>query len=76
MIKNSFPNTVTKWDLEGEIWEKGEFTGGNLIGFEIKEGKPFDPNQIIESSPFGNWTPIDLRKALIAIRLGYLKTAI
>ena len=45
---------VTKWDLEGNIWEKGEFTGGNLIGFEIKEGKPFDPNQIIESSPFGN----------------------
>jgi len=45
---------ITKWDLEGNIWEKGEFTGGNLIGFEIKEGKPFDPNQIIESSPFGN----------------------
>jgi antitoxin component YwqK of YwqJK toxin-antitoxin module len=45
---------ITKWDLEGNIWEKGEFTAGKLIGFEIKGGKPFDPNQIIESSPFGN----------------------
>ena len=45
---------ITKWDLEGNISEKGEFTAGKLIGFEIKGGKPFDPNQIIESSPFGN----------------------
>ena len=52
--EGKWDGAITKWDLEGNIWEKGEFTGGNLIGFEIKEGKPFDPNQIIESSPFGN----------------------
>jgi antitoxin component YwqK of YwqJK toxin-antitoxin module len=52
--EGKWDGAITKWDLEGNIWEKGEFTAGKLIGFEIKEGKPFDPNQIIESSPFGN----------------------
>ena len=52
--EGKWDGAITKWDLEGNIWEKGEFTAGKLIGFEIKGGKPFDPNQIIESSPFGN----------------------
>jgi antitoxin component YwqK of YwqJK toxin-antitoxin module len=50
--EGKWDGAITKWDLEGNIWEKGEFTAGKLIGFEIKEGKPFDPNQIIASSPF------------------------
>ena len=52
--EGKWDGAITKWDLEGNIWEKSEFAAGKLIGFEIKEGKPFDPNQIIESSPFGN----------------------
>lgn len=52
--EGKWDGAIIKWDLEGNIWEKSEFAGGKLIGFEIKEGKPFDPNQIIESSPFGN----------------------
>jgi len=52
--EGKWDGAITKWDLEGNIWEKGEFTAGKLISFEIKEGKPFDPNQIIESSPFGD----------------------
>jgi len=52
--EGKWDGAITKWDLEGNIWEKGEFASGKLIGFEIKEGKPFDPNQIIELSPFGN----------------------
>jgi antitoxin component YwqK of YwqJK toxin-antitoxin module len=52
--EGKWDGAITKWDLEGNIWEKGEFAAGELIGFEIKDGKPFDPNQIMESSPFGN----------------------
>jgi len=52
--EGKWDGAITKWDLEGNIWEKGEFDAGELIGFEIKDGKPFDPNQIMESSPFGN----------------------
>jgi len=44
---------ITKWDLEGNIWEKAEFENGELIRFHIQSGKPFDPNQIINASPFG-----------------------
>ena len=52
--EGKWDGVITKWDLEGNIWEKGEFAAGKLIGFEIKEGKPFDPKKIIEASPFGN----------------------
>ena len=43
---------ITKWDLEGKVWEKAEFSKGALIRFHIKSGKAFDPNQVINGSPF------------------------
>ena len=45
--------SITKWDLNGGILEKAQFEDGKLMRFEIKEGKAFDPNQIINDSPFG-----------------------
>ncbi len=44
---------ITKWDLDGKVWEKADFENGELIRFHVKSGKTFDPNQIINSSPFG-----------------------
>ena len=44
---------ITKWDLEGNIWEKAEFENGELVRLHVKSGKSFDPNQIINGSPFG-----------------------
>ena len=44
---------ITKWDLNGGILEKAQFEDGKLVRFEIKAGRTFDPNQIINDSPFG-----------------------
>lgn len=44
---------ITKWDLDGKVWEKADFENGELIRFHVKSGKTFDPNQIINASPFG-----------------------
>ena len=45
-----YQGTISKWDEDGKLWEEGEFDRGILVTFTIKEGKPFDPNQIIDLS--------------------------
>ncbi len=45
-----YHGTISKWDEDGNLWEEGEFDRGILVTFTIKEGKPFDPNQIIDLS--------------------------
>jgi len=45
-----YQGTISKWDEDGRLWEEGEFDRGELVAFTIKEGKPFDPNQIIDLS--------------------------
>ena len=45
-----YQGTISKWDEDGRLWEEGEFDRGMLVAFTIKEGKPFDPNQIIDLS--------------------------
>lgn len=45
-----YQGTISKWDEDGKLWEEGEFDRGILVTFTIKEGKPFDPNQIIDVS--------------------------
>ena len=45
-----YQGTISKWDENGNLWEEGEFDRGILVAFTIKEGKPFDPNQIIDLS--------------------------
>jgi len=45
-----YQGTISKWDEEGNLWEEGEFDRGILVTFTIKNGKPFDPNQIIDLS--------------------------
>lgn len=43
-----YQGTISKWDEDGKLWEEGEFDRGILVTFTIKEGKPFDPNQVID----------------------------
>jgi antitoxin component YwqK of YwqJK toxin-antitoxin module len=45
-----YQGTISKWNEDGKLWEEGEFDRGILVTFTIKEGKPFDPNQIIDLS--------------------------
>ena len=45
-----YQGTISKWDEDGKLWEEGEFDRGILVTFTIKEGKPFDPNQVIDLS--------------------------
>jgi len=45
-----YQGTISKWDEDGKLWEEGEFDRGELVAFTIKEGKPFDPNQVIDLS--------------------------
>ena len=45
-----YQGTISKWDENGNLSEEGEFDRGILVTFTIKEGKPFDPNQIIDLS--------------------------
>ena len=45
-----YQGTISKWDEDGNLWEEGEFDRGILVTFTIKDGKPFDPNQIIDLS--------------------------
>ena len=46
-IYYNFPFVLNK---DGSLWEEGEFDRGILVTFTVKEGKPFDPNQIIDIS--------------------------
>ena len=35
---------------KGSLWEEAEYDRGILVAFTIKNGKPFDPTQVIDVS--------------------------
>jgi antitoxin component YwqK of YwqJK toxin-antitoxin module len=45
-----YNGTISKWDEKGNLWEEAEYDRGILVAFTIKNGKPFDPTQIIDVS--------------------------
>ena len=45
-----YHGTISKWDEKGSLWEEAEYDRGILVSFTIKNGKPFDPTQIIDVS--------------------------
>ena len=49
-VKGKYHGTISKWNEKGDLWQEGEFDRGNLVQFSIKEGEPFDGNQIIDLS--------------------------
>ena len=48
--KGKYHGTISKWDEKGNLWEEAEYDRGILVSFTIKNGKPFDPTQIIDVS--------------------------
>ena len=49
-VNGKYNGTISKWNEQGELWEEAEFDRGNLVQLSIKNGKPFDGNQIINLS--------------------------
>ena len=48
--KGKYHGTISKWDDKGGLWEEAEYDRGILVAFTIKNGKPFDPTQVIDVS--------------------------
>jgi antitoxin component YwqK of YwqJK toxin-antitoxin module len=48
--KGKYHGTISKWDEKGNLWEEAEYDRGILVAFTIKNGKPFDPTQVIDVS--------------------------
>jgi len=48
--KGKYHGTISKWNEEGSLWEEAEFDRGELVGYTIKRGKPFDATQVIDLS--------------------------
>lgn len=48
--KGKYNGTISKWDEKGNLWEEAEYDRGILVAFTIKNGKPFDPTQVIDVS--------------------------
>jgi antitoxin component YwqK of YwqJK toxin-antitoxin module len=48
--KGKYHGTISKWDERGTLWEEAEYDRGILVSFTIKNGKPFDPTQVIDVS--------------------------
>jgi len=48
--KGKYHGTISKWDEKGSLWEEAEYDRGILVSFTIKNGKPFDPTQVIDVS--------------------------
>ena len=41
---------ISKWDENGNLNHEAEYSKGELVQITLKNGKPFDPNQIIDIS--------------------------
>ncbi len=44
---------ISKWDADGQLLEQAEFAAGSFVRLHVKDGKPFDPDKVIEANPFG-----------------------
>jgi antitoxin component YwqK of YwqJK toxin-antitoxin module len=45
-----YEGRISKWDADGKLWHEAEYSRGDLVQITLKDGKPFDPNQIIDLS--------------------------
>ena len=48
--KGKYDGRISKWNEDGNLWYEAEFSHGELVQITLKEGKPFNPNQIIDLS--------------------------
>ncbi len=45
-----YDGRISKWNTEGELWHEAEYSRGDLVQITLKDGKPFNPNEIIDLS--------------------------
>ena len=48
--KGKYHGTISKWNEAGSLWEEAEFDRGELVGYTIRDGEPFDATQVIDLS--------------------------
>ena len=48
--KGKYDGRISKWNEGGNLWYEAEFSHGELVQITLKDGKPFNPNQIIDLS--------------------------
>jgi antitoxin component YwqK of YwqJK toxin-antitoxin module len=56
--KGKYEGRISNWNADGKLWHEAEYSRGELVQITLKDGKPFDPNQIIDLS--GDETKVGL----------------
>jgi antitoxin component YwqK of YwqJK toxin-antitoxin module len=49
-----YDGRISKWDEDGNLNHEAEYSKGELVQITLKNGKPFDPNEIIDLSAEGS----------------------
>ena len=45
-----YEGRISKWNEEGVLWHEAEYSKGDLVQVTLKDGKPFNANEIIDLS--------------------------
>ena len=45
-----YDGRISKWNQDGDLWHEAEYSRGELVQITLKNGKPFNPNEIIDLS--------------------------
>ncbi len=48
--KGKYDGRISKWNQDGDLWHEAEYSRGELVQITLKNGKPFNPNEIIDLS--------------------------
>mgnify|MGYP001600095719 FL=1 len=45
-----YDGRISKWNQNGDLWHEAEYSRGELVQITLKDGTPFNPNEIIDLS--------------------------
>ena len=48
--KGKYDGRISKWNQNGDLWHEAEYSRGELVQITLKDGNPFNPNEIIDLS--------------------------
>ena len=49
-LNGKYEGRISKWNQDGDLWHEAEYSRGELVQITLKNGKPFNPNEIIDLS--------------------------
>ena len=49
-LNGKYEGRISKWNQDGTLWHEAEYSRGELVQITLKEGKLFNPNEIIDLS--------------------------